>query len=167
MWLTDLVVWSGGFSPKSFLHTLWLKSLKSSAWLTSQSHGSCLPYLFFRALIFCWRHSHMTHLPSIHLTILASFPSSWGHAHLHFKCPCLLFITIFYFSCCHYFIFAFSCTFILYSVLEMKVLNIFVFMYYAFSVITIQLWLLMVTYDCYECWAFTMHFGGHYYTVDV
>lgn len=49
----------------------------------------------------------------------------------------------------------------------MKVLNIFVFMYYAFSVITIQLWLLMVTCDCYECWAFTMHFGGHYYTVDV
>lgn len=48
-----------------------------------------------------------------------------------------------------------------------KVLNVFVFMYYAFSVITIQLWLLMVTYDCYECWAFTMHFGGHYYTVDV
>lgn len=49
----------------------------------------------------------------------------------------------------------------------MKVLNIFVFMYYAFSVITIQLWLLMVTYDCYECWAFAMHFGGHYYTFDV
>lgn len=63
--------------------------------------------------------------------------------------------------------FAFSCTFILYTILEMKVLNVFVFMYYAFSVITIQLWLLMVTYDCYECWAFAMHFGGHYYTFDV
>lgn len=61
----------------------------------------------------------------------------------------------------------FSCSFILCNVLEMKVLNIFVFMYYAFSVITIQLWLLMVTYDCYECWAFAMHFGGHYYTFDV
>lgn len=65
------------------------------------------------------------------------------------------------------FIFMFDNTFIFCNVLEMKVLNIFVFMYYAFSVITIQLWLLMVTYDCYECWAFAMHFGGHYCTFDV
>lgn len=47
---------------------------------------------------------------------------------------------IFGLSCCLcYFIFTFSCTFILHNNLEMKVLNVFVFMYYAFSVITIQL----------------------------
>lgn len=169
MWLTDLLVWNGDFLPTSFLHTLWLKCC-----LLNSLHDWLLrgvAHAPFASSSELWYFADITH------TRLAFLVCTWlfslvfllrgAMLYLHFKCPCLLFITIFYFSCCHYFIFAFSCTFILYSVLEMKVLNIFVFMYYAFSVITIQLWLLMVTYDCYECWAFTMHFGGHYYTVDV